>query len=100
MACSAAVLAAALASPWAFAQTYPNKPIKFVVPFSAVSATDAVGRIVAQAMGDALGQTVTVENKAGANGILGAEAVKAAPGRWLHLFSHHQHHASGQSELV
>jgi tripartite-type tricarboxylate transporter receptor subunit TctC len=61
------------------AQTYPNKPIKFVVPFTAGSATDAVGRIVAQAMGDAWGQTITVENKAGANGILGAEAVKSAP---------------------
>ena len=64
----------------ALAQTYPAKPIKFVVPFSAGSATDAVGRIVAQAMGEALGQSTTVENKAGANGILGAEAVKGAPG--------------------
>lgn len=64
----------------ALAQGYPNKPLKFVVPFSAGSATDAVGRIVAQAMGEALGQATTVENKAGANGILGAEAVKAAPG--------------------
>ncbi len=63
----------------ALAQSYPNKPIKFVVPFSAGSATDNVGRILAQAMGEALGQTITVENKAGANGILGAEAVKAAP---------------------
>jgi tripartite-type tricarboxylate transporter receptor subunit TctC len=51
-----------------------------VVPFSAGSATDAVGRIVAQAMGEAMGQPTSVENKAGANGILGAEAVKAAPG--------------------
>ena len=64
----------------AMAQAYPNKAIKFVVPFPAGSATDAVGRIVAQAMGDALGQAATVENKAGANGILGAEAVKAATG--------------------
>ena len=62
------------------AQTYPSKPLKFVVPFPAGSATDVVGRIVAQAMGDALGQPVAVDNKAGANGILGAEAVKAAPG--------------------
>ncbi len=61
------------------AQSYPSKPIKFVVPFSAGSATDNVGRILAQAMGEALGQTITVENKAGANGILGAEVVKAAP---------------------
>ena len=64
----------------ALAQAYPTKPLKFVIPFSAGSATDAVGRIIAQAMGEALGQTSTVENKAGANGILGAEAVKAAPG--------------------
>ena len=63
----------------AHAQAYPNKPLKFVVPFPAGSATDAVGRVLAQAMGDALGQSVTVENKAGANGILGAEAVKGAP---------------------
>ncbi len=75
--------AAALFATWsghAVAQTYPSKPIKFVVPFSAGSATDAVGRIVAQALGEALGQPSTVENKAGANGILGAEAVKGAPG--------------------
>ena len=64
----------------ALAQTYPSKPLKFIVPFSAGSATDAVGRIVAQAMGEALGQSSTVENKAGANGILGAEAVKGAAG--------------------
>ncbi len=61
------------------AQSYPSKPIKFIVPFSAGSATDNVGRILAQAMGEAMGQTITVENRAGANGILGAEVVKAAP---------------------
>lgn len=69
----------ALALPHAQAQSYPSKPIKFVVPFSAGSATDNLGRILAQAMGEAMGQTITVENKAGANGILGAEVVKAAP---------------------
>ncbi|MEN9539812.1 MAG: hypothetical protein RLZZ126_2047 [Pseudomonadota bacterium] len=67
----------AFASP-AHAQAYPNKPIKFVVPFAAGSATDTVGRILAQAMGEQLGATVTVENKAGANGIPGAEAVKTS----------------------
>ena len=79
--CSGFAVAAlsCLASTAALAQSYPNKPIKFVVPFSAGSATDNVGRILAQAMGDAMGQTITVENKAGANGILGAEMVKAAP---------------------
>ncbi len=66
-------------APLAWADNYPSKALKFVVPFSAGSATDTVGRIMAQAMGEALGQSATVENKAGANGILGAEAVKAAP---------------------
>ena len=64
----------------AMSQTYPNKGLRFIVPFPAGSATDNVGRIVGQAMSDALGQPVAVENKAGANGILGAEVVKAAVG--------------------
>ena len=64
----------------AYAQAYPTKPIKFVVPFGAGTATDNVGRILAQAMGDALGQTITIENRAGANGIPGAEIVKNASG--------------------
>jgi tripartite-type tricarboxylate transporter receptor subunit TctC len=73
-----ALLVLAITATPGLAQTYPSKAIKFVVPFPAGSATDSVGRIVAQAMGEALGQAVTVENKAGANGILGAEAVKSA----------------------
>jgi len=80
LATAAALMLLAGWSGQALAQAYPSKPLKFVVPFSAGSATDAVGRIVAQAMGEALGQSITVENKAGANGILGAEAVKASPG--------------------
>ena len=78
VATAAAVLALAGFTGQALAQAYPSKPLKFIVPFSAGSATDAVGRIVAQAMGEALSQPSTVENKAGANGILGAEAVKGA----------------------
>ncbi|MEN9670547.1 MAG: hypothetical protein RL018_824, partial [Pseudomonadota bacterium] len=62
------------------AQTFPSKPLKFVVPFPAGSATDTVGRVVAQAMSDALGQPIAVDNKAGANGIPGADSVKAAVG--------------------
>jgi tripartite-type tricarboxylate transporter receptor subunit TctC len=79
--CAGLAIAAlsAIALPAAHAQSYPNKPIKFVVPFSAGSATDNLGRILAQAMSEAMGQPITVENKAGANGILGAEVVKAAP---------------------
>lgn len=77
---AAALIAAGVAgAPAASAQTASsNRPIRFVVPFSAGSATDNVARIVAQAMGDELKAPITVENKPGANGILGAEQVKAA----------------------
>jgi tripartite-type tricarboxylate transporter receptor subunit TctC len=71
-----ALIALAGVSLSAHAQSYPNKPIKFIVPFPAGSATDNLGRVVAQAMSEALGQTITVENKAGSNGIIGAEFVK------------------------
>lgn len=74
-----ALLAVACSSV-ALAQSYPAKSIKFVVPFPAGSATDSVGRIVAQAMSDVLAQPITVENKAGANGIPGADFVKSAHG--------------------
>ncbi|WPB55547.1 tripartite tricarboxylate transporter substrate binding protein [Xylophilus sp. GOD-11R] len=80
----AAGLAAAAASPWALAQGpadgYPKQPIRIVVPFAAGSGTDAVARLIAQALGEALKGTTLVDNRAGANGIIAAEAVaKAAP---------------------
>lgn len=77
-AAAAATLTAGLPGA-AVAQAFPTKPLKFVVPFPAGSATDNVARIVAQAMGEQLGQSITVDNKPGASGILGAEQVKAAP---------------------
>jgi tripartite-type tricarboxylate transporter receptor subunit TctC len=67
-----------LAIPIAFAQLYPGKTIKFVVPFPAGSATDVVGRVLAEAMGKELGQTIVVDNKAGAQGTIGASEVKGA----------------------
>lgn len=64
----------------AFGQAYPNKPIKAIVPFAAGSATDQIGRAFAAKMSETLGQTIVVENKAGVNGMLGADAVaKSAP---------------------
>jgi tripartite-type tricarboxylate transporter receptor subunit TctC len=76
----ATVLAgAALAPLTAHAQPYPNKPIKMVVPFPAGGTTDIVARLVTQRMGETLGQPVTIENRGGAGGSLGADAVAKSP---------------------
>ena len=68
-------LALTLAAAVAAAQTFPSKPIKLVVPFSAGSGTDIVARTVGEAMAKGLGQPVVVENKPGAGGTLAAAAV-------------------------
>jgi tripartite-type tricarboxylate transporter receptor subunit TctC len=75
-----AILAAALAATSAFGQAYPNKPIRWVVPFAAGSATDQIGRAFAAKVSESLGQPIVVDNKPGVNGMLGAaEVAKAAP---------------------
>lgn len=59
---------------------YPNKPIKLIVPFPAGGTSDVLGRLVGNKLGEALGQTVVVENRAGANGNIGADYVaRSAP---------------------
>ena len=69
-----------LAAAYASAQTYPNKPIRLVVPYSTGTSTDVLGRLYAQKLGDLLGQTILVDNKAGAGGNIAGEAVaRAAP---------------------
>ncbi len=62
------------------AQAWPNKSIKLVVPFPPGGASDASGRIYAQFLTDKLGQSVIVDNRAGAGGEIGAEAVAKSPG--------------------
>jgi tripartite-type tricarboxylate transporter receptor subunit TctC len=63
-----------------WAQTYPSKPIRFIVPFPAGGSTDAVARALQPALEKILGQPVIVENRAGAGGLLGVDAIaKAAP---------------------
>jgi len=76
---AAAAMALLAAAPVA-AQDYPTRNIKIVIAFPAGGPTDFVGRLLADKFKDLLGQTVIVENKAGANGAIGAESVaKAAP---------------------
>ena len=58
---------------------YPNKPIKFVVPYSAGGLPDTVARIFAQRLGDKLGQSVVVDNKPGANGVVAAQVLATSP---------------------
>ena len=58
---------------------YPNRPVKLVVGFAPGGSTDIVARIVAHRLGEKLGQTVVVENKAGAGGTIGADTVAKAP---------------------
>jgi tripartite-type tricarboxylate transporter receptor subunit TctC len=78
------VLAWALAAGSAMAQTgdagWPDRPIRLIVPFPAGSSTDIVARIIAQKLGPRVGQQIVIENRAGASGNIGADAVaKAAP---------------------
>lgn len=62
------------------AQNFPSKPVRLVVPFPAGGGSDVIGRIVAQKLGDRFGQQVVVDNRAGAGGSIGTEAVvKSAP---------------------
>ena len=64
----------------AFAQNYPNKPIKLISPYPPGGGTDAAARIIAQALNDQLGQQVVVDTRGGASGLIGTElASKAAP---------------------
>lgn len=74
-----AAVAAALAASVSFAQAYPNKPIKLIIPFAPGGSTDIVGRIMAAKLTPLLGQPVIVENKAGAGGSIGAAEIAKAP---------------------
>jgi tripartite-type tricarboxylate transporter receptor subunit TctC len=81
-------LAVALVSAAAQAQTWPTKPIHFVVPFSAGGANDLLGRAAAEGAAKALGQTIIIDNRPGAGTVLGTDLVaKAAPDGYTFLVS-------------
>lgn len=82
---AAAALAVTGIAP-AAAQTFPNKPINIIVPFSAGGTTDILARIVGQALGTELGQSVIIDNRPGAGGNIGGQAAARAPADGYTLF--------------
>ena len=72
-----------------FAQGFPNKPARIVVPFPPGAATDILARLLAQKLTEAWGQAVVIDNKPGAGSIIGAQAVASAPPDGYTLFMGH-----------
>ncbi|HEX7892402.1 MAG TPA: tripartite tricarboxylate transporter substrate binding protein [Ramlibacter sp.] len=88
------LLAATLVAGGAFAQgAFPGKPIKMVVPFTAGSVTDIIGRTVAEQMAKGLGQPVIIENKPGAGGTIGAGLVAKSEADGYTILIHSSGHA-------
>jgi tripartite-type tricarboxylate transporter receptor subunit TctC len=95
-----AALGLAIVAGPAAAQNYPTRAIRFIVPFTAGSATDALARILGEHMSKTLGQPITVENMAGASGVVAAQNVaRAQPDGYTVLVTSNTTHASNQSLL-
>jgi tripartite-type tricarboxylate transporter receptor subunit TctC len=75
---SSALLAAAISGGWAAETTYPNRPIRMIIPFGAGGSTDVLVRIVANRMPEGLGQQVVIDNRTGAGGLIGTDLVAKA----------------------
>lgn len=91
----AATLLGLIASAPALAQSYPSKPVKILIGFAAGGPTDVIGRILAQDMTAALGQTFVVENRTGANSLIATEAVAhSAPDGYTLLFASLSHNVN------
>ncbi len=81
----------------AFAQSFPTKPIRLIVPFPAGGTTDIFARIVSQKLSENLGQQVIVDNRAGASGIIGTEILVKAPPDGYTLMITATHHVANPS---
>lgn len=79
-------LAASLAVPAWSQSGYPNKPIKLIVPYAAGISPDVIARLISERLSQALGQQVIVDNRAGAGGMIGAEAAATMPADGYNLF--------------
>ena len=63
----------------AFAQDYPNRPVRLIIPFPPGGSNDVVGRVMATALSEALGKQVVVDNRSGAGGVIGTEVAANSP---------------------
>ena len=82
------LLAALLGATPATSQTWPSRPVTMIVPYAAGGSVDVVARVVANKLGERLGQTVVIENVAGAGGVIGTQrAARAEPDGYTLLFS-------------
>ncbi|MBC8059005.1 MAG: tripartite tricarboxylate transporter substrate binding protein, partial [Rhizobiales bacterium] len=90
----------ALAAGAAHAQTWPSKPIRVIVPFAAGSTTDIIARAIADKVGAGLGQTVVVDNRAGASGTIGQQAVATAPPDGYTILIHSSSHTVSPSTFA
>lgn len=88
---------AGLSSPLLAQGDYPNRPIRMIVPFTAGSTTDVIGRTVAEQLEKKLGQPVVVENRPGAGGVLGATTVAASAGDGYTVLVHSAAHLANPS---
>lgn len=94
LAAAAAVTAIVFVSPAALAQPYPAKPIRMIVGFPPGGGTDVVARVIGQKLGEWYGQTVVVENRAGATGTIGADVLaKSPPDGYSLMMGHANSHA-------
>jgi len=92
-----ALLLAAALPLTALAQSFPTKPITFIVPFAAGSATDQIGRAIGQGVTEQTGQAVVIENKPGASAMIGAAAgARATPDGYTVLITTNTTHAANE----